>query len=79
MTGYVPRDLESWQRRALRVQLARVTQVLADTVVWTAGMLASSLTRQIDLAVAALGAVDDSAADAVAVGRRVLADDSGEW
>jgi NADH dehydrogenase FAD-containing subunit len=49
MTGYVPRDLESWQRRALRVQLARVTQVLADTVVWTAGMLASSLTRQIPM------------------------------
>jgi len=40
---------------------------------------AESVTRQIDLAVAALAEQDDSSADAVAVGRRVLADASGEW
>jgi hypothetical protein len=40
---------------------------------------AESVTRQIDLAVAALAESDDSAADAVAVGRRVLADASGDW
>ena len=40
---------------------------------------AESVTRQIDLAVAALAERDDSAADAVAVGRRVLAEASGEW
>ena len=40
---------------------------------------AESVTRQIDLAVAALTEQDDSAADAVAVGRRVLADASGDW
>ena len=40
---------------------------------------AESVTRQIDLAVAAQAGQDDSAADAVAVGRRVLADASGEW
>ena len=40
---------------------------------------AESVTRQIDLVVAALSERDDSAADAVDVGRRVLADASGEW
>lgn len=40
---------------------------------------AESVTRQIDLAVAALAEQDDSAADAVVVGRRVLADASGDW
>jgi metal-responsive CopG/Arc/MetJ family transcriptional regulator len=40
---------------------------------------AESVTRQIDLAVATLAEHDDSAADAVVVGRRVLADASGEW
>ena len=40
---------------------------------------AESVTRQIDLAVATLAEQDDSAADAVVVGRRVLADASGEW
>jgi len=40
---------------------------------------AQSVTRQIDLAVAALAEQGDSAADAVVVGRRVLADASGDW
>jgi metal-responsive CopG/Arc/MetJ family transcriptional regulator len=40
---------------------------------------AESVTRQIDLAVAAQAGQDDSAADAVAVGHRVLADASGDW
>ena len=40
---------------------------------------AESLTHQIDLAVAALGDVDDSMSDAVAAGHRVLVDESGEW
>jgi hypothetical protein len=40
---------------------------------------AESVTRQIDLAVAALADRDDSAADAVATGRQVLADASGDW
>jgi hypothetical protein len=40
---------------------------------------AESVTRQIDLAVAAQADQDDSAADAVVVGRRVLADASGDW
>jgi metal-responsive CopG/Arc/MetJ family transcriptional regulator len=40
---------------------------------------AESVTRQIDLAVAAQTEQDDSAADAVAVGHRVLADASGDW
>jgi hypothetical protein len=40
---------------------------------------AESVTRQIDLAVAALAEQDDSAADAVVVGQRVLADAAGAW
>ena len=40
---------------------------------------AESVTRQIDLAVAAQAEQDDSASDAVAVGYRVLADASGDW
>jgi hypothetical protein len=40
---------------------------------------AESVTRQIDEAVAALAPQDDSAADAVAVGHRVLADASDDW
>lgn len=40
---------------------------------------AESVTHQIDLAVAALGGKDDSAADAVDLGRRVLGDASGDW
>jgi metal-responsive CopG/Arc/MetJ family transcriptional regulator len=40
---------------------------------------AESTTRQIDLAVAALAGRDDSAADAVAVGQRVMDDVSGDW
>ena len=40
---------------------------------------AESVTRQIDLAVAALAGQDDSAADAVVVGQRVLADASDDW
>ena len=40
---------------------------------------AESLTRQIDLAVAALAGQDDSSADATAVGQRVLGDASGDW
>jgi hypothetical protein len=38
-----------------------------------------SVTRQIDLTVAALAEQDDSAADAVVVGKRVLSDASGDW
>jgi hypothetical protein len=38
-----------------------------------------SVTRRIDLAVASLGQSDDSAADAVAAGRRLLAATSDEW
>ena len=40
---------------------------------------AESVTRQIDLAVGALAGHDDSAADAVAVARRVLGETSGDW
>ncbi len=40
---------------------------------------AESVTRQIDLAVASLGQRDDSAADAVAAGRRTLAATTDEW
>ena len=40
---------------------------------------AQSVTRQIDLAVAALAGQSESAADAVVVGRRVVADASGDW
>ena len=40
---------------------------------------AESVTSQIDLALVALTEQDDSSADAVAVGRRVLADASGDW
>lgn len=38
-----------------------------------------SVTRQIDLAVAALAGDDDSAADAIAVARRLLGENSGNW
>jgi hypothetical protein len=38
-----------------------------------------SVTHRIDRAVAALGDADDSAADAVAAGHRVLAEISDEW
>lgn len=38
-----------------------------------------SLTRQIDAAVDRLGSGDDSTGDAVAAGRRVLADLDDEW
>jgi hypothetical protein len=40
---------------------------------------AESLTRQIDLAVAAIGEGDGSVSDAVAAGHRTLVDESGEW
>jgi len=40
---------------------------------------AESVTRQIDQAVAAMSERDDSTADAVALGHRVLADGSGGW
>jgi metal-responsive CopG/Arc/MetJ family transcriptional regulator len=40
---------------------------------------AESVTRQIDMAVDALGTADDSTMDAIAAGRRVLADESGDW
>lgn len=40
---------------------------------------AGSVTRQIDSAVAAIGAGDDPWEDAAAVGRRVLVDESGDW
>ena len=40
---------------------------------------AESVTHQIDLTVAALAAQDHSAADAVVIGRRVLAVASGNW
>ena len=38
-----------------------------------------SVSHQIDLAVVALGEADDSAADAVEVGRRLLAKSTDEW
>lgn len=38
-----------------------------------------SVTRQIDLAVAALAGEDGSAADAVAVARRLLGETTGDW
>jgi predicted DNA-binding protein len=38
-----------------------------------------SLTHQIDLAVTALGDADDSAADAVSVGHRLLAGTTDDW
>jgi metal-responsive CopG/Arc/MetJ family transcriptional regulator len=38
-----------------------------------------SVTQQIDLAVSALGDSDDSAADAVSVGHRRLADSTDGW
>ena len=40
---------------------------------------AESVTHQIDLAVASSGQSDDSAADAVAAGHRVLAAPTAEW
>lgn len=38
-----------------------------------------SVTDQIDLAVTTLGESDDSAADAVSVGHRLLADTTDDW
>jgi predicted DNA-binding protein len=38
-----------------------------------------SVTRQVDLAVDALGGEDDSAADAVSVGHRLLAGTADDW
>lgn len=38
-----------------------------------------SVTHQIDQAVAAVGAADDSATDAVAAGHRLLAEITDEW
>lgn len=38
-----------------------------------------SLTRQLDHAVAVLGAGEDSAADAVSVSRQLLGDTSNDW
>jgi predicted DNA-binding protein len=40
---------------------------------------AQSLTRQVDDALDRLGAPDDTAADAVAAGHRLLADTDDEW
>ena len=40
---------------------------------------AESVTRQIDLALSSLGPRDDSAADAVAAGHRMLAATTDEW
>ncbi len=40
---------------------------------------AESLTEQIDTAIASVEATDDSAADAVAIGRRLLTEATDEW
>ena len=40
---------------------------------------AESVTRQIDSVIAARGGGDNLSTDAVAIGRRVLADEAGDW
>ncbi len=70
---------EKASRRALDLGMSRSEFFSRAAARYLDELDAESITRQIDLAVAALAQQDDSAADAVAVGRQVLADASGDW
>lgn len=69
---------EKATRRANELGVSRSEFFTLAAARYLAELDAESTTRQIDLAVAALAGRDDSAADAVAVGQRLLDDASGD-
>jgi len=76
----VPDDtFEKASRRAQQLGMSRSEFFARAAERYLDALDAESVTEQIDLALAALGAADDSGADAVAVGRRTLAETSAEW
>jgi len=76
----VPDDtFEKATRRARDLGMSRSEFFARAAARYLDELDAESVTRQIDLAVAALAGRDDSTADAVAVGQRVLSDSSGDW
>jgi len=76
----VPDDtFEKATRRAQDLGMSRSEFFARAAARYLDELDAESTTRQIDLAMATIGDRDGSAADAVAVGRRVLDDASDEW
>ena len=66
--------LEGWAAAVRQGDTDRAARYFAVPAI-----VAQSMTVQIDTALARLGASDQSAADAVAVGHRVLTDTDKEW
>lgn len=87
--GYTPRmktaisipdeTFEKASRRAHDLGMSRSEFFARAAARYLDELDAESVTRQIDLAVDALSAGDDSASDAIAAGRRVLDRESGDW
>lgn len=76
----VPDDtFERASRRAHDLGMSRSEFFTRAAARYLDELEAESLTEQIDTAIASLEATDDSAADAVAVGRRLLIDATDEW
>ncbi len=70
---------ERVSRRAQELGMSRSELFSRAAVRYLDELDGESVTRQIDLAVASFGQSDDSAADAVAAGHRVLAATIDEW
>jgi hypothetical protein len=76
----VPDDtFERASRRAHDLGMSRSEFFTRAAARYLDELEAESLTEQIDTAIASLEATDDSAADAVAVGRRLLIEATDEW
>jgi len=70
---------EKATRRAHELGMSRSEFFSRAAVRYLDELDADSVTRQIDQALGAQAEQDDSAADAVAVGHRLVADASGDW
>jgi metal-responsive CopG/Arc/MetJ family transcriptional regulator len=76
----VPDDtFERASRRAHDLGMSRSEFFTRAAARYLDELEAESLTEQIDTAIAILDAIDDSAADAVTVGRRLLGEATDEW
>ncbi|MDQ1414656.1 MAG: hypothetical protein QOF81_269 [Acidimicrobiaceae bacterium] len=76
----VPDDtFERASRRAHDLGMSRSEFFTRAAARYLDELEAESLTEQIDTAIASLEATDDSAADAVALGRRLLIEATDEW
>jgi len=70
---------ERVSERAQELGMSRSELVSRAAASYLDELDSESVTHQIDLAVASLGQSDDSAADAVAAGHRLLAATTDEW